>query len=199
MKNRIRKIVLTGGPGVGKTSILETLSELNFDTRKEVFTDIFAKAHEAGSFNEEFLRSAELLEKLISSQKALEAREAKSEFLFLDRCRADILGFCKNLEIHPPESDSNWLNKNEYDLVFIIEPLPARFYEQNSIRRQTQTEALDHHNKIIEHYTTFSKVNKLDPEDFLVKVPFIEAPKKESVHLRTEFILNTLKNKFQIK
>jgi broad-specificity NMP kinase len=78
-KKGARKIVLTGGPGVGKTSILNHLQKLNYDVREEVFTKLFAEAQRLGRFNDEFLQSKKLIRDLILCQKTLvEIEQAES-------------------------------------------------------------------------------------------------------------------------
>lgn len=187
-----KKIVLTGGPGVGKTSVLHYFTGLGYDVREEVFTRHFSEAHLRGDFNDAFLESKELLENLIQSQKDLEAQKANGQFVFLDRCRVDILGFCKNIGINPPPGHLEWLTNNEYDLVFILDPLPAALYERNPIRRQSQFESLEHHKNITQHYSDFAKFNHLDPGKFLVRVPYFSADFRTSVELRGKFILDRI-------
>ena len=78
------KIVLSGSPGVGKTSILHHLQELKYETRVEVFTRLFAEAQKEGRFNEEFLRSPQIVHELASAQEALESQPSNSSLLSRD-------------------------------------------------------------------------------------------------------------------
>lgn len=190
-----RKVVLSGGPGVGKTSIIQYLRSLNYEFREEIFTQIFAEAESEGKLNEEFLRSEKLLHDLVQAQQKLEAKESKTDLIFLDRCRIDILGFAANLNIKPTQKDLKWLIQNEYDLFFIVEPLPEKFYDQNAVRRQSQKESLEHHEKIIQHYSDFIKNNHLDLEKCLIRVPFFKGERQESVQKRAQFILSEIQKR----
>src|SRR5438874_800309 len=50
----MKKIVRTGGPGVGKTTILKRLSDLECLVKREVFTEVFDAANQQGRFDELF-------------------------------------------------------------------------------------------------------------------------------------------------
>jgi predicted ATPase len=193
MNQHIQKIVLTGGPGVGKTSIIQCLQKLGYDVREEVFTRLFAEAQKIGAFNDEFLRSKKLILDLILAQKHLESQTGQGNLLFLDRSRIDILGYIKNMGILPSKEDKAWLEQNDYALIFMIQPLPEKHYDQNSVRRQTQQESLEHHRSINQHYIDFLNVNGLDSASYLINVPYFEGKTEESVLKRTQFILKKVK------
>jgi len=188
------KIVLTGGPGVGKTSILRYLREIKYDVREEVFTKLFGEAHELGKLNDEFLHSAELISGLISAQKLIESQPIQGELVFFDRSRVDILAFARNQGITLEENDKAWLERNAYDLVFAIEPLPEKYYDQNSIRRQSRSESLEHHQQIVECYIQYFKINNQDHSRRLVKVPFLSGEAEDSIRKRTQFILTKIQS-----
>jgi predicted ATPase len=187
-----KKIVLTGGPGVGKTSILQCLQTLKYDVRDEVFTQLFKQAQAAGQFNDEFLHSKDLIHQLVLAQKELEAKPPQGNLLFLDRSRVDILVYAKNMGIAPSDDDLKWLEQSEYDLIFVIQPLPEKYYDQNSVRRQNQKESLEHHSRITLHYHDVLKnQNSKSP---LIEVPFFEGLFEESVSKRTQFILKNIES-----
>ncbi|MBI2711522.1 MAG: ATP-binding protein [Bdellovibrio sp.] len=194
-KTKPKKIVLTGGPGVGKTSILKCLKDLNYEVRPEVFTYLFAQAQQSQKFNEAYLTSPELIKNLIKAQKQQESLPVKGNQLFLDRSKVDILGYTKNLKIPVNKEDQTWLTSNDYDLIFVIEPLPKKNYDQNKIRRQTQEESLEHHESIVNHYIDYLELNGRDPAQCMIKVPFFEGSRENSVQKRTQFILKEIKNR----
>src|SRR5690242_8839705 len=104
-----RIIALSGGPGVGKTSIIHCLQNLGYPVREEVFTRLFAQAQHEGRFTEEYLHSQELIHELVSAQVKLENQAASGEVLFLDRSRIDIWGFARNMGITPRLEDQSAL------------------------------------------------------------------------------------------
>lgn len=188
----IKKIVLTGGPGVGKSSILKRLAELGNSVRYEVFTKLFAEAQASGRFNESYLHSKELVHELLVEQIALEQQTSKGKLVFLDRSRIDIWGFAKNMGIQPSAQDSRDLEAGVYDLVLVIEPLPEKFYDQNQIRRQTFKESLEHHHAGIVRYREFFEAQGRKPDEIMVSVPFVEGGYPSLVQERVDFILKIL-------
>ena len=188
-----KTIVLTGGPGVGKTSIIQRLKEINYPVRKEVFTELFRKAQDEGRFNEAFLHSRKLIHDLVSAQVDLESQATQSEIVFLDRGRIDIWGFAKNMEIIPDQKDQKKLEDVRYDAIFVVDPMPKKFYDQNAVRRQSYEESLEHHQALIERYTEFLKFKDLERKVRLFHVPFIEGGSPSSISERTEFILTRVK------
>lgn len=188
-----KRVVLTGGPGVGKTSIIQNLRKQNYDVRDEVFTHLFAQAQKEARFNAEFLHSPELVHDLICAQMELERRPCQGDFLFLDRSRIDILGFSKNMGIRPFEEDQKELLRGVYDLIFIINPMPKKYYDQNEVRRQNYEESLEHHASVVQHYLEFIEGQGKNVKDCLIDVPFHDAAPEASIQWRTEFILQAVK------
>ncbi len=184
-----KKFVLTGGPGVGKTSIINSLRKQNYDVRDEVFTDLFRKAQREGRFSDEFLHSPALVHDLLRVQVELERQPCPGSFQFLDRSRVDILGFSKNMGIVPFVEDQNDLLQGDYDLVFVISPMPKNYYVQNEVRRQTYEESLEHHASVVQHYREYILGQQKTLKDCLIEVPFYEGDFLASVQWRTEFIL----------
>lgn len=191
--HKAKKIVLTGGPGVGKTSIIQHLRTLNHEVREEVFTKLFGEAQSEGRFNDAFLHSQELIHDLISAQLELEAQTVSGGFLFLDRSLIDIWGFSRNMGITPLVSDQELLSQADYDYVFIIEPIPRSFYDQNAIRRQTYEESLEHHQLVVSAYTSFLSERGRNPKTCVLSVPYSEIDHLTLVADRTNFILERLK------
>lgn len=188
----LKKVVLTGGPGVGKTSIIKHLRELKYEVRDEVFTQLFAQAQKENRFDEHFLHSRELIHDLVSFQRELESQPSQSDLLFLDRSLIDIWGFAKGMGITPFEEDQIELENSHYDLIFVIDPLPEKYYDQNLIRRQNYPESLEHHLAGVQRYVQYLEFKGRDPKTCLIRVPFRELDLKASVMERSQFILSKI-------
>ena len=191
--NKLKKIALTGGPGVGKSSIIRCLKDQGYSTREEVFTYLFAQAQKQGHFNEQYLYSQELIHRLTVEQLELENRNVGEKVIFLDRSRIDIWGYARNMGISPIPEDQALLEKGDYEFIFIIEPMPKEFYDQNSIRRQSYVESLNHHELNLKNSLDYLKVQGKSPNKYLIKVPFTLHEVQLSPLQRSQFILKHLK------
>ena len=192
--NRARKIVLTGGPGVGKTSIIRLLKKWNYDVTEEAFTALCSKAQELGQWTDQYSHSPDWVHDLLTFQVKQERRSFGKEFLFLDRGKIDIiLGSLINEKITPYPEDQIELQNIDYDLHFIIEPLPSQYYDQNLIRIQSFDESLVHHQNCEKNYIQILKKLKKDPDKCFIRVPFYDLDPIASVQRRAQFILDQLK------
>jgi predicted ATPase len=166
----LKKIILTGGLGVGKTSIIRALCQKNYDVRDEVFTHLFALAQREGCFNDELLHSKKIIHDLVCAQIELEKKPVRGSLLFLDRSKIDIWGFSKNMGITPFDVDQKELLNCDCDLFFIISPMPRKYDDQNAIRRQTYEESLEHHALIAQHYREFIGRQNRNVDECLIEV-----------------------------
>lgn len=199
------KIVLTGGPGAGKSSIIEKLKAMKFEVRPEAFTQLCQDA--------ESQKNPNLLPyghgargKLVKKQKEFETCKPKGNPIFFDRGMFDILTFG---EIFPDpafkDEDKVAVAKTEYDMVFFIEPLPKEYYKNSDVRLETYEASLETHKKLLADYENYLSKQGKDPKEVLFKIP---APKFQSkagaptseeidnaINLRTQAILDKIEEK----
>ena len=194
---KITKIVFSGGPNVGKTSILQELKKRGYDVRNEVFTKLFSEAQKENRFEELFKNKKALINKLIDLQIEEEKIDNTStqKYIFLDRGMVDISGFPKEIEYNLTSQEISILENFHYDLCFMPDPLDKQFYDQNSVRRQTFEESLERQKQCIEVYREFYKKRNLDPEKYIVFVPSFLNHENLSVNKRADFVIKTLKEK----
>lgn len=202
INNKKFKVVLTGGPGVGKTTIVNQLKGLGFDVKIEVFTELFEKANREGKLEDLLEDGSKILHDLVTLQHSLESEDNAKGITFYDRSMVDIVGFAPQINTKFSLSDEIIVNEAEYDLVFIIEPLQAEYYVQNSVRRQNYDESLKHHLKIVDAYQNYCRRKNKYINEHLILVPNIKPPLSGQlsqgkivdsfIKARVEFILNEL-------
>jgi predicted ATPase len=147
----VRNIIITGGPGSGKTSLLNKLNDSGFQTFSEVPRFIIKQEllknkpvlpwSDLRSFSELCF-----IEMMTQKQDALEF-----DLSFVDRAIGDILAYLEYGKLKVPE-----LYKSEailgYDnKVFILKP-QENIYEQDEVRPHTFQEALIIHDIISKTY-----------------------------------------------
>ncbi len=178
MKNK--KIVLIGGPGTGKTSVIRAIENKGYTCFHEISREVTAQAQQEG-IEQLFLKEPLLFSEMLMTgrvQQYLESDEVDDEYVFFDRGIPDITAYMDYKGTPYPE---RFTLKNEdfkYDAVFYF-PLWKEIYKQDNERYESYEEALAIHEGLRKTY------KKLGYN--LIEVP------KEGVGERVDFILDHLK------
>lgn len=154
------KIVITGGPSAGKTSLIDAL-KTKYSSHSEYF---FAPEVASMLLGNGFPRCEET-EDLIFQQRAifqtqtqmeeLIAKEKKYKACFFDRGLLDALAYVKNPH-KVCESPSDFLER--YDHIFHLEVAPLNSYNlsNNKARTESHTEAVRLENSLRELWGSHS-------------------------------------------
>ncbi|MGY0392689.1 AAA family ATPase [Bizionia sp. KMM 8389] len=175
----LNKIVITGGPGTGKTSIINELLNREFICLEEISRQITLKAREDG------VDQLFLTQPLLFSEMLLEGREAQfheahskaENLIFLDRGIPDVLAYMDFIGDNYPEKFIESCQKHRYDHVFILKPWKDIFIS-DSERYENFEQAEQIHDNLLNTYKKYGYQ--------LVDVPF------DTVENRTDFILNVV-------
>jgi predicted ATPase len=123
------KFVITGGPSVGKTTIVTGLEAAGYKVVHEVATQVIKEGQFLPWENRKTFQ-AEVLRR----QQALEAINHGSQHpVILDRGLFDGEAYYLYDKLPVPESFT-LLDASQYALAFLIEPLP--FFEETDVRRE---------------------------------------------------------------
>ena len=121
------KIVLTGAPGSGKTTLIEKLRELGEQTVAEAAIEVIqALVKEMGLNEQDEWRRGDPLgfqQRIYRHQTELEAVLDLGRRSFLDRGTLDGLAYLEMFKTNAPESFKVELASHHYDHIFFIEPL----------------------------------------------------------------------------
>jgi len=171
----MKKIVLTGGPSVGKTTIIEILASKGYTVVPEAARMIIEEEKIKGSDALPWKDIGKFQHLVAERQIELEA-EATGNFVFYDRGIVDGYAYCKVSDV--PVSNLILDNaKGRYDKIFFLESLGL--YVEDGIRSKDFEDALAIHNKIKESYIKFG----YDP----ITVPVLPPDQ------RVDFILKSIK------
>ncbi|NQX86414.1 MAG: ATP-binding protein [Flavobacteriaceae bacterium] len=176
-----KKIVITGGPGTGKTSIINALLKRNITCLEEISRQVTIDAQKKG------IEQLFLTEPLLFSDMLLEGRqkqyhEAKTydvPYLFLDRGIPDVVAYLDFLKTDYPNRFVSACEAHTYDLIFILKPWKEIYMSDNE-RYEDFDQAIEIHQCLMNTYSKYGYQ--------LHDVPF------ESVEKRTDFILNIVEN-----
>ncbi len=123
------RAVITGGPSVGKTTIIAMLAELGYPVLQEFATQVI-KEGEFLPWVDRAKFQAEVLRRQVEAEKGL---VDSHEPTFLDRGLFDGEAYYIYDKIEIPEAFSK-LDASNYTIAFLVEELP--FFEVNHVRRE---------------------------------------------------------------
>ncbi len=174
-----QKIIITGGPGTGKSTVLEALQKQDFVCMHEISREITLQARKTG-IEQLFLKDPVLFSKLLLEGREIQFKNAhisNADMVFFDRGIPDINAYMNYMGIQYDDSFIKTCQTNRYSTIFIMPPWEEIYITDNE-RYESFEQALAIHNHLKNTYVSF------DYE--LIDVPF------NSVANRVDFILNTL-------
>ncbi|SDS09129.1 Predicted ATPase [Polaribacter sp. KT25b] len=179
MQKNQQKIVLIGGPGTGKSTVLNKLKEKGFFCFDEVSREVILKAQEKG------IEQLFLTEPLLFSEMLLEGREEqylsaekrKENIIFLDRGIPDVHAYMNYFKTDYPSIFLEKSKHYKYDLIFHFSPW-EEIHTTDNERYETFEDSINIDTFLIDAYS------ELDYK--IINVPF------GSVDERTNFIINSL-------
>ena len=174
-----KKIVITGGPGTGKSSVIKNLERLGYHCLHEISREVTLEAQKEGIaqlfLEDPLLFSEKLLEARVKQYESLKDFEEK--FTFLDRGVPDVVAYLEYFGTEYPKFFNTACERNSYDKIFLLPPW-REIYTNDNERYETFEEA--------ESIYSFLKKTYLFYNYKIVEVP------KLSVKYRCDFILNNL-------
>ena len=121
------KVVITGGPYSGKTTLVNALANLNYKILPEVAIQVIQnKINELGMASFLCWRSSHLIElqsTILTIQSKNESALSLNEITVLDRGTIDNLAYLHLNKITPPVAMLNKAKQAHYDLVIVCETL----------------------------------------------------------------------------
>ena len=174
------KIVITGGPGTGKTSIINKLESYGHHVFHESSREIIIKYKKLGH-DQLFLSDPIKFSKILLKNRIKqfeESNKSNSNIKFFDRGIPDILAYLNYKKISFIKEFELVSKKYKYDFIFLAEPWED-IYEKDMERYESFEDL-----KIINKYIKKIYSNYADR--------FIKLP-KSSVHGRINFIIESIK------
>lgn len=174
-----KKIVITGGPGTGKSSLIDELIRQNYFCMPEISRKVTLDARKNG-IEQLFLKNPLLFSQLLLNereQQFIKATKENSELVFFDRGIPDIHGYMNYLGVDYPDVYVDKSLKYKYTSIFITAPW-QEIYRSDNERYETYEQSLAIHKPLKKTYP--------DLEYSIVNVP------GETIKERVQFVLNTI-------
>lgn len=177
MKNK--RILITGGPGSGKSSVIKKLEADGHYCLHEVSREVTAEAQKQGIeqlfLEDPFLFSSKLFEARVIQHQ--ESEISSENHIFIDRGIPDVIAYMDYFGTEYPSAFHEACTKYTYEKVFLLPPWEEIYVTDNE-RYETFEQAKIIHSYLQKTYLGFG----YKP----VEVP------KNSIEKRCDFILNNL-------
>ena len=153
---KTRRIVVTGGPGSGKTSLIEALAAAEHATSPEVGRAIIRRQQAIDGEALPWRDRALFAELMLDHELEAHARaEEATGSVFFDRGIPDVIGYLTLCGLPVPPHVERAAQQVRYDRRVFIAPVWPEIFEQDAERRQDLDEAQQTFDAMAEVYPRF--------------------------------------------
>ena len=175
-----KKIVITGGPGTGKSTVINELEKRKYDCMHEISREVTLMARKNG-IEQLFLKDPMLFSKLLLEGRVQQFKKAEkltSDLVFFDRGIPDVFAYMNYLGVSYPAIFVDESKANLYNNTLFLMPPWKEIYITDNERYESFEQSLAIYNHLKSAYTELGYT--------IIEVPFGTA--KE----RADFILSKI-------
>ncbi len=145
-----KKIVITGGPGTGKSTVIIELEKQNYTCMHEISREVTLMAKKSG-IEQLFLKDPLLFSKLLLEGRVQQFKKAKNietDLVFFDRGIADVSAYMNYLGVSYPPIFKEESENNRYNNPIFLMPPWKEIYITDNERYESYEQSLAIHNHL---------------------------------------------------
>ncbi|MBL4747201.1 MAG: ATP-binding protein [Flavobacteriaceae bacterium] len=176
-----KKIVITGGPGTGKSTVIDELCRRSYTCMPEISRQVTLEAQKKG-VDQLFLTQPLLFSQLLLEGRVaqyISAEKSLKDVVFFDRGIPDVHAYMNYISQQYPPVYVDKCKLHNYDLVFLMPPWKTIYVTDNE-RYESFEQSLAIHNHLKHTYEELGYT--------IIEVPF------GTVSDRTDFILQYIQH-----
>lgn len=175
--------IITGGPGSGKTTIIDALNAQGYPCVKEVGRQIIQEQIKIEGDALHWKNQIKFCDLMLSrSIYTFEHIEEEKKAVFFDRGIPELMAYCRLIKAPIPDYLINATRLFRYNEKVFITPPWEEIYQNDHERKQSWEEAVETYHKVADAY--------VETGYQLIEIPKC-APSE-----RTEFILQQISNEY---
>lgn len=152
----LKRILLTGGPSSGKTTLLNHLQTLGYPCIEEISREVIKKAQDEG-IDQLFLEKPLLFSTLVKDARILQFKTGSSyedDYIFYDRGIPDTVAYMDYIGQSYPQEFIDACTHYVYDQVFVLPPWKD-IHTTDSERYESFEQAQKIHEELLKTYKTY--------------------------------------------
>ncbi|AUV45695.1 AAA family ATPase [Citrobacter freundii complex sp. CFNIH9] len=174
------RFILTGGPGSGKSTIIDTIIKRGFWCSKEAGRGVIQDQVNIGGDALPWANQTAFADLMLSwEMRSWHEAEGHTQPCFFDRGVPDVVGYLRLSELTIPRHLENAIEKFRYNRIVFIAPPWREIYVQDSERKQSFDVAIATYHAMVKTYRMYDYQ--------LIELPCV------SVEERVDFILSRIK------
>ena len=175
IKRRDNFFILTGGPGSGKSSIIQALREQGYLCMDEVGRQIIQEQLSIGGNALHTADNVKFRDLMLTRSMGDYLRVNESQKpIFFDRGIPDLIGYSHLIGVVVPDEYEKAVERYRYNRVVFVAPPWEEIYVQDAERKQDFQEAIDTYHRIVEGYQACGyETVELPKTDVLNRILFI--------------------------
>nr|WP_297308439.1 ATP-binding protein [uncultured Flavobacterium sp.] len=168
-------ILLIGGPGSGKTTIIDGLSERGYICYPEISREVTLEAKRKG-IDQLFLTEPLLFSQMLLDGRIKQYKNALNEtadLVFIDRGIPDVLAYMHFIGDKYPKEFHEACKAHIYTKIFILPPW-EEIFESDNERYENYEQAKQIHEHLIETYQSYGySLNEVPKADLNTRIEYI--------------------------